>query len=223
MLLKLIRCDVAAERREAFATGQQAWSAVAERPGFLGQAGGWTERQACLASWWTDWAAYSGFRKELHDHLLARSGHGLACDRIEVSYWEAVPEEQVDRRGSSDVREAPGLLQVELLELAPGCLPEFREFLTWRWHSALAGSTGLHEARLCRHRKRPGRYLIWSLWAAGARPTSFAGLLQPGYRIPQRRLQLLRSHEAMRMPLETTWSVPQAEAGETSFLVPEES
>lgn len=223
MLLKLIRCDVATERREAFDRGQRTWSAVAELDGFLHQSGGWSEDQAWIASWWRDWDSYAKFRKDAHDHLLARSGHGLACDRLDISYWEDVPAEMVDRRGNPDASGAPALAMVELLDLAPGCLPEFREFLTWRWRSALAGAPGLHEARLCRHRKRPGSYLIWSTWAAGARPVSLAGLLQPGFRVPQRRLRLLRSHEAFRIPCEAAWQVGPELTGKTAFLTQGES
>ena len=112
---------------------------------------------------------------------------------------------------------------VELLDLAPGCLPEFREFLTWRWRSALAGAPGLHEARLCRHRKRPGSYLIWSTWSPGARPVSLASLLQPGFRVPQRRLRLLRSHGAFRIPCEADWQVGADLRGKSAFLTQGES
>lgn len=223
MLLKLILCDVAAERREAFSSGQRAWAAVADCEGFLSQSGGWSEGQAWLTSWWRDWDSYANFRKNAHDHLLARSGHGLACDRIEASYWEDLPDEVVDRRGNPDAAGEPALALVELLDLAPGCLPEFREFLTWRWRAALAGAPGLHEARLCRHRKRPGSYLIWSTWSPAARPVSLAGLLQPGFRVPQRRLRLLRSHEAYRVPCEPAWQVGADLSGKSAFLTQGES
>ena len=252
MLLKLIRCDVAAERREAFSSGQRAWAGVAESEGFLSQGGGWSEDQAWLTGWWKDWASYANFRKTLHDPLLARSGHGLACDRIEISYWEDLSNEVVDRRGNPDASGAPATALIELLDLAPGCLPEFREFLTWSWRSALAGAPGLHEARLCRHRKRPGSYLIWSTWSPDARPglhearlcrhrkrpgsyliwstwspdarpVSLASLLQPGFRVPQRRLRLLRSHEAYRIPCETDWQVGADLSGKSAFLPQGES
>ena len=223
MLLKLIRCDVAAERREAFSSGQRAWAGVAESEGFLSQGGGWSEDQAWLTGWWKDWASYANFRKTLHDPLLARSGHGLACDRIEISYWEDLSNEVVDRRGNPDASGAPATALIELLDLAPGCLPEFREFLTWSWRSALAGAPGLHEARLCRHRKRPGSYLIWSTWSPDARPVSLASLLQPGFRVPQRRLRLLRSHEAYRIHCETDWQVGADLSGKSAFLPQGES
>lgn len=217
MLLKLIRCDVPAERREAFAEGQRAWASIVGLPGFFAQGGGWSEGQALLAAWWQDWDSYAAFRAEKHDQLLARSSHGLACDRIESSYWETVSDEFVDRRENPDAAGPPANLQIEEFELGPGCLPEFREFLTWRWRPALANASGLHEARLCRHRKRPGRYLIWSTWSGSARPLSLASLLQPGYRVPQRRLQLLRNHEAARIPLEAAWQIGNALARKSGF------
>lgn len=222
MLLKLIRCDVATERREAFSRGQETWGELAQLPGFLAQGGGWSESQAVLVGWWADWPAYAAFRAEHHDALLARSGQGLACDRIETSYWESVAQESVDRRDNPDAAGAPDFMQVEEFELGPGCLPEFREFLTWRWRPALASAPGLHEARLCRHRKRPGRYLIWSTWGGAARPVSLASLLQPGYRVPQRRLQLLRSHHAERIPLESNWQLGQELVRKSNFTTPVE-
>lgn len=223
MLLKLIRCEVASEHRDAFADGQGAWAATAQSPGFVHQGGGWAEEDAWIVSWWRDWDAYAQFRAQVHDHLAARSGQSLTSQETEVSYWATIAEEHVDRRGSADLQPAPALWQVEQLELAHGCLPEFREFLTWRWRAALAGAPGLHEAWLCRHRKRPGSFLIWSSWDQGQRAISLASLLHPGYRVPQRRLQLLRSHEVARIPLEEAWQVGRDSAGSSAFLTQEDS
>lgn len=219
MLLKLIRCTVAPGSKETFANGQQAYSALHGCPGFVEQSGGFADapraaedqlqqgEQAWLAAWWKDWSSYSDFRSDLHDLLHARSGHALSCARTEVSYWDSVAGEKVDRTGNLPADAYPEVLQIEQLELAPGTLPEFKEFLNWRWRPSLSGLPGLFQARLCRHRKHTGRYLIWSTWAGDARATSIASLLQPGFRVPQRRLQLLRRHETQRVPLRAAWQV----------------
>ena len=94
MLLKLIRCDVAAERQEAFSSGQRAWAGVADCDGFLSQGGGWSEGQAWLTCWWRDWASYANFRKNAHDHLLARSVPlliGLAEVALDASVFGLLP------------------------------------------------------------------------------------------------------------------------------------
>lgn len=212
MLLKLIRCQVDAPRRAAFEDGQSVWSALADRPGFGSQFGGWEDDAAWLAAWWHDWPSYAAFHADGHDGLQARGGQRALDLPTTVSYWQVLEDDHIDGRTADEVDRAPEGLQVEHFELAPGMLPEFRDFLAWRWRPALAGSPGMHEAWLCRHRKHPGRYVVLSTWDRPGQTRSMAGLLQPGWRLPQRRHRLLRRHAAHRITLHPAWTVRTADA-----------
>jgi uncharacterized protein DUF4937 len=207
MLLKAIRCQVAAESRLPFARGQQAWSAAAGLPGFKGQAGGWAGADAWITSWWQDWAEYSRFMRQHHDRLFAAAGHQENVQRTEVSFWDLMPAGTVDRGHNETPSNSAEYMQLEILELAHGSLPEFEEFMTWRWRPAMAGAGGLSMARMCRHRKLPGRYLAWSIWRNRYDAIGVASLLQPGYRLPQRRLQLLQRLEKIAVQSVSDWSL----------------
>jgi len=208
MLLKLFRCDVSADQREVFAQGQRAWQACAQLDGFVGQMGGWHDDQAWVAAWWRDWASYQDFALENHDAIYQRSGQAGLYSHAESSFWTSLDGEKVDRRASFEADPVADSMQLEWIELAPGTQPDFRDFLAWRWRPGLAGTAGLIQARITRHRKRPGIYLAWSTWTRGAVHRSAASWLQPGFRLPQRRLRVLRSHQLTRIALAPSWQIP---------------
>jgi uncharacterized protein DUF4937 len=216
MLLKAIRCQVAADCRAPFARGQRAWSASSRAPGFSGQTGGWAEGDAWVTSWWNNWQEYAQFMREHHDRIYAESGQKESVRHVEVSFWDLLPQGTVDRGHNETPTDAAEYLQIEILELAHGSLPEFEEFMTWRWRPALAGAGGLSMARMCRHRKLPGRYLAWSLWRNRYDAVGVASLLQPGYRLPQRRLQLLQRLEKVEVQSVPEWHLGIKHNNETS-------
>lgn len=93
MLIKLIQCTVPRDRREQFSTGQKAWAALADCPGFLAQFGGWSlayPKRAVIVGLWADRAAYDAFMRDVHDQIFANNGQAGAYDSIEVSLWTVV-------------------------------------------------------------------------------------------------------------------------------------
>ena len=69
MLIKWITCEVV--DRIAFARGQQAWRALREVPGFLGQCGGWGRGAAHIFGFWQDRGSHELFRTTTHDRIAA--------------------------------------------------------------------------------------------------------------------------------------------------------
>jgi len=93
VLVKLIQCTVPRDRRERFSTGQTAWAALADCPGFLAQFGGWSfadPKRAVIVGLWADRAAYDAFMRDVHDRIFASNDQAGAYDSIEVSLWSAV-------------------------------------------------------------------------------------------------------------------------------------
>lgn len=224
MLLKAIQCHVLPERQEVFSRGQEHWAALAQLPGFVGQQGGWHKNTAWVFGWWRSWQDYSAFMAEHHDPIFHRSGQAGTFGGSEISFWTSLPSAQIDRRRNLKHSHASPSAQVamnadpgstsshdfillELLQLAPGAWADFDDFLTWRWRPGLAGAGGLAAARICQHRKLPGRYLSWSRWQAHADAIGMARLLQPGFRLPNRRAQLFRSLSQVKIATLPQWDV----------------
>ena len=85
MLVKWITCR--AVDRAAFNLGQQAWSGLHGRPGFLGQAGGWSSTAADIAQifgFWSDRSSYRTFMDDAHDRIAAAQT-GTCSTNIESS------------------------------------------------------------------------------------------------------------------------------------------
>lgn len=223
MLLKAIQCHVLPEQQDLFSRGQERWAALAGLQGFTSQQGGWQQHTAWVFGWWQNWDDYSAFMSEHHDPIFERSGQNGTYRDSDISFWQSLPSAQIDRRrnlkhsptastlplateaGLSEAQHE--LILLELLQLAPGAWADFDDFLTWRWRPGLAGAGGLASARVCQHRKLPGRYLSWSRWQEGSDPIGMARLLQPGFRLPHRRTQLFRSLSQIKIAVEPKWEV----------------
>ncbi len=225
MLLKAIQCHVLPEQQELFSRGQEHWAALSPLPGFVGQQGGWQQSTAWVFGWWQDWEDYSAFMANHHDPIFDDSLQSGTYRSSEISFWKSLPSAQIDRRrnlkhtpqspanalalnpDAEKVEPQHDLILLELLQLAPGAWADFDDFLTWRWRPGLAGAGGLASARICQHRKLPGRYLSWSRWQASADPIGMARLLQPGFRLPHRRTQLFRSLSQIQIRCVPSWEV----------------
>jgi hypothetical protein len=225
MLLKAIQCHVLPEHKELFSRGQEHWATISSLPGFVAQQGGWQSSTAWVFGWWQNWDDYSAFMAKSHDPIFHGNSQEGTFRSSEISFWQSMPSAKIDRRrnlkhtptapassisldpDAADVEPVHDLILLELLQLAPGAWADFDDFLTWRWRPSLAGAGGLASARICQHRKLPGRYLSWSRWQAGADPIGMARLLQPGFRLPHRRTQLFRSLSQLQIRCVPTWEV----------------
>ncbi|AEV87224.1 hypothetical protein ACWT_6210 [Actinoplanes sp. SE50] len=87
MLLKVIVCEVTDVA--GFAAAQAGWSALRGRPGFLAQAGGWSDPcTARIVGCWRDRAALRAFMADGHDAIAA--GQRDTFRRAEVHHFQVV-------------------------------------------------------------------------------------------------------------------------------------
>ncbi|PLR85274.1 hypothetical protein CVD23_10015 [Bacillus sp. V33-4] len=70
LLVKWIRAEVPDDKREQFSEAQEQWAELRNLQGFLGQCGGWNQRnpsEACVIGFWKDYQViplpYSGINK----------------------------------------------------------------------------------------------------------------------------------------------------------------
>ncbi len=228
MLLKAIQCHVLPEQQQVFSRAQEHWASLESLPGFVAQQGGWQQNTAWVFGWWQNWDHYSAFMAEQHDPIFHSSQQAGTYQSSDISFWQSLPSAQIDRSrnlrsGTAATPSADGageIILLELLQLAPGAWADFDDFLTWRWRPGLAGAGGLAAARICQHRKLPGRYLSWSRWQEHADPIGMARLLQPGFRLPHRRTQLFRSLSQIKVRTESRWEVENANPRRSSTSEP---
>jgi len=87
-ILKEILCEVDPALREAFSRAQETWSALSGVAGFLGQIGGWLEREperACILALWKDESSYRAFLGGIHDATVDESGQAATWRRCTVT------------------------------------------------------------------------------------------------------------------------------------------
>jgi hypothetical protein len=87
MILKLFRCRVRADRRDAFLTEQRRWEALRSVEGFLVQACGFDrdEASACtVIALWNDRRSYDRFMVREHDRILAGGDQAATYDDASV-------------------------------------------------------------------------------------------------------------------------------------------
>lgn len=115
MLIKSIRCQVEEQKKEFFSKGQTQWEPLSHMKGFLGQLGGWCEKDSNLAwiiAFWEYPSAYQQFMKEVHDRIFFDSGQGKTYDTISVDFFEM--EHQPQQLAS--LVEKADVLEAEVLE-----------------------------------------------------------------------------------------------------------
>ncbi|MBT2639837.1 YdbC family protein [Bacillus sp. ISL-39] len=111
MLIKSIRCQVAERKKEFFSKGQTQWEPLSHMKGFLGQLGGWCEKDSNLAwiiAFWENPSAYQQFMKEEHDRIFIDSGQGKTYDAISIDFFEVEyqPQQLASLVEKADVLEA---------------------------------------------------------------------------------------------------------------------
>ncbi len=115
MLIKSIRCQVEEQKKELFSDGQTQWEQLGHMKGFLGQLGGWCEKDsntAWIIAFWENPLAYQQLMKEEHDRIFIDSGQGKTYESISVGFFEM--EYQPQQLAS--VLETAKVLQIKILD-----------------------------------------------------------------------------------------------------------
>ncbi|WP_213371770.1 YdbC family protein [Mesobacillus boroniphilus] len=111
MLIKSIRCQVEEQKKDLFSKGQTQWEPLCYEIGFLGQLGGWCEKdpnKAWIIAFWENPSAYQQFMKEVHDRIFLDSGQGKTYSSIDVVFFELEhqPQQMVSLVEKADVLKA---------------------------------------------------------------------------------------------------------------------
>lgn len=104
MILKIFRCRVALESRDAFLRGQQRWSSLAGLNGFVAQCCGFdrSDPAACvILAQWTDRDAYDRFMSHDHDPIAAAAGQAGLYEDARVILVNDAGSTAIDRASAA--------------------------------------------------------------------------------------------------------------------------
>ncbi len=166
-LLKWIVCQVPPELRNAFDQAQQQWQRLAAAAGFLGQIGGWDQRdptQACILALWRDRAAYDRFMAQLHDDIVAQSDQRRTYTAIHVSMAEVLfpmPGAAPELGGALAMG---NVLRVADCQVHSAQIDHFVTVQQQVWLSAMDPSDGMLGGCVSRTSVEDTHYLVTTLW-----------------------------------------------------------
>ncbi|WP_226678228.1 YdbC family protein [Mesobacillus jeotgali] len=103
MLIKSIRCQVDEQKKGLFSEGQTQWGPLGHMKGFLGQMGGWCEKEpntAWILAFWENQSFYQQFMEEEHDRIFLDSGQGKTYDAISVDFFDMKLKHQLQQLAS---------------------------------------------------------------------------------------------------------------------------
>lgn len=176
MLLKWIVCQVAKESTKAFSEAQEAWSDVQSEPGFLGQAGGWSDRKtACIVGLWESAEAQNKFLQEgQHDAIVK------ASDQMSLlkSWTTTLLEQSFPMQGryvdlESALAKAPqsAFLRVADCWVPPDQKQDFFNAQESTWLPAMQNAQGMLGGCFCED--GAGRFLVVTLWESEKHHTRY--------------------------------------------------
>ncbi|PAE88791.1 YdbC family protein [Shouchella clausii] len=91
MFIKHITCKVKKEKKDVFSNGQAKWGYLKGLEGFVGQIGGWSDKQentAYIFSLWQDKKDYLHFMKNEHDKVAFLTGQEGSISSIHIELFE---------------------------------------------------------------------------------------------------------------------------------------
>lgn len=167
MLVKWIVCDVKNEMRGLFSTAQEKWGAISKCPGFLGQLGGWDEKnkqEACILSLWKDKYSVDLFSDEVHDSITETNAQSRTYDSIYVEYFESqlpMPGQCEDLLDAFDKGE---FIRVAECSVKSENIEHFYKAQKDVWIPGMQSSQGMLGGFFNRGIKVPEQFLVTTLW-----------------------------------------------------------
>lgn len=204
VLVKWVRCE--AVDREGFARGQQAWAALRELPGFLGQHGGWSRHRggaesAHVIAFWSDADAYEQFMAGPHDTMAA--GQVGTFRGIQVGLFERLQEIGTD---FAALRTA-GVLRLAHCRVKAHRVAHFAQVQQEVWNPGMGESPGFLGGVFAQ--RGADEFLVLTGWASTAAHARYQSERFPALRDradPSADLETVTGH---LVELEPRWSVPR--------------
>ena len=167
MIIKRIICKVKESEKETFYEHQKQWKQLSKVNGFLGQFGGWNNKQqltACIYSFWESEIEYQEFMEKVHDQIFVNSGQANTYESIDVSLFEeklSIPglEENIVTiiRNSNYIR-------IALSQVKEHKFKHFVEIQDKVWNPGMGKSKGMLGGTFATNQKQHNTFLVLTGW-----------------------------------------------------------
>lgn len=167
MIIKRIICKVKESEKETFYEHQKQWKPLSKVKGFLGQIGGWNNKQpltACIYSFWKSEKEYQEFMEKVHDQIFVNSGQANTYKSINVSLFE----EKLSIPGFEDniiaVIRKSNYIRIALSQVKEHKLKRFVEIQDKVWNPGMGKSKGMLGGTFATNQKQHNTFLVLTGW-----------------------------------------------------------
>ncbi|MFI8574857.1 YdbC family protein [Rossellomorea aquimaris] len=167
MIIKVITCKVSEESKEDFFEEQKIWKALSPQNGFLGQVGGWSNKEpltACIFAFWENQEAYQYFMDKAHDEILLHSNQSSTYKSIDVTLYE----ESVTIPGSEKriihALEDSKYVRVVMAQVKPDHVDHLIKMQKAIWNPGMSLAEGFLGGSFAISKKRMRDFLVFTCW-----------------------------------------------------------
>jgi quinol monooxygenase YgiN len=167
MFIKWITCEVTLEDKPKFSKAQEKWSATSEVSGFLGQIGGWDERNltsACILSFWKDQESYALFMMETHDPIEKYSRQNLLYNMLVVDFFNPLSSISENTSNLNALLNSSKHLRVADCTVKSHRISHFKEVQTSVWIPSMKKAEGMLGGHFSLDDNNNSRFMISTLW-----------------------------------------------------------
>ncbi|MGF3105926.1 DUF4937 domain-containing protein [Rossellomorea sp. DUT-2] len=167
MIIKVITCKVSEECKEDFFEEQKIWEALSPLNGFLGQVGGWSNKEpliACIFAFWENQEANQYFMDNSHDKILLHSNQSSTYKSIAVSLYEESFTIPGSKKKITHVLEKAKYVRVARALVKPGHADHFIDMQKEIWNPGMSLAEGFLGRSFAISKKRMRDFLVFTCW-----------------------------------------------------------
>ncbi|MBM7588126.1 heme-degrading monooxygenase HmoA [Bacillus pakistanensis] len=161
MLIKWVKCQVDFDKQALFSEAQKEWKALRNVDGFIGQVGGWDEKnpvEAGILAFWENEDSYQRFMKYIHDGIFYKSNQRSTYRKISVRVYEKLSDMGIGRDSLMKSLSEGTLLRISEIERRQSYFEQIQNEV---WNKGMGNSPGMLSGVFC---KRDHQYLVASFW-----------------------------------------------------------
>lgn len=204
-ILKLIRCQVPREHRDAFSAAQGIWQQLESVNGFAGQAGGWeaVSGHAIIFGYWQNQADLQHFMETQNADFLQQNKDVQRFSQCSVSLYEqtlAVPALSSETNTESRIVRTVYCNSVKNEN-------RFRGDQIAMWNPALAKQHGMQGGYIWRNLERPRDFILQTYWESEQAHSRYVEDLLPELMQAMRPMHYMQSISGSYIHEQSLWRV----------------
>lgn len=167
MIVKWIECEVPEELKDKFSAAQEKWTKLKEKPGFIGQVGGWDSiypEKAYLIAFWEDEESIREFMLDGHDELVKETGQENTYENLAINYFASQTELEGEAGSLIDAIENSNFLRVADCIVRSDGTKHFEDVQKSVWLPGFKKAPGMQGGLFSRGQGDQNRYHLSVFW-----------------------------------------------------------